>query len=257
MFDEEGADAPVVQPVGHGDRHLGRLGVVDGLVLGQADHPALRLGEQRPVAGRAAPRPGRRPGRRSGDWLRRTAAGGAPVTSPRRALAAGRGHRAARTVCTRWCRPRAGRARWGGHARRPSSRASSKPLDPSSIQRCAAPPQGLVGCAAWAGRPLCRGPVHGGGWTPWNPVRMEGRTAMTEPIVVGVDASAPSRAAAEWAAGDARLRGLPLRVVHIDGADPAGGSPRRCSRWPRGPGAPFSGCAARTVSRTGRGFRGP
>ncbi|MER6372729.1 universal stress protein [Streptomyces mirabilis] len=46
---------------------------------------------------------------------------------------------------------------------------------------------------------------------------------MTEPIVVGVDASAPSRAAAEWAAGDARLRGLPLRVVHIDGADPAGG----------------------------------
>jgi nucleotide-binding universal stress UspA family protein len=46
---------------------------------------------------------------------------------------------------------------------------------------------------------------------------------MTEPIVVGVDASAPSRAAAEWAAGDARLRGLPLRVVHIEGAEPAGG----------------------------------
>lgn len=46
---------------------------------------------------------------------------------------------------------------------------------------------------------------------------------MAEPIVVGVDASAPSRAAAEWAAGDARLRGLPLRVVHIDGAEPAGG----------------------------------
>ncbi|TXS78993.1 MULTISPECIES: universal stress protein [unclassified Streptomyces] len=41
---------------------------------------------------------------------------------------------------------------------------------------------------------------------------------MTEPIVVGVDASAPSRAAAEWAAGDARLRGLPLRVVRIEGA---------------------------------------
>ncbi|MGW1761101.1 universal stress protein [Streptomyces mirabilis] len=46
---------------------------------------------------------------------------------------------------------------------------------------------------------------------------------MTEPIVVGIDASAPSRAAAEWAAGDARLRGLPLRLVHIDGAEPAGG----------------------------------
>ncbi|WP_405834017.1 universal stress protein [Streptomyces sp. NBC_01176] len=41
---------------------------------------------------------------------------------------------------------------------------------------------------------------------------------MTEPIVVGVDGSAPSRAAAEWAAGDARLRGLPLRVVRIEGA---------------------------------------
>ncbi|MCX4418764.1 universal stress protein [Streptomyces mirabilis] len=46
---------------------------------------------------------------------------------------------------------------------------------------------------------------------------------MTEPIVVGVDASAPSRAAAEWAAEDARLRGLPLRVVHIEGAEPVGG----------------------------------
>ena len=46
---------------------------------------------------------------------------------------------------------------------------------------------------------------------------------MTEPIVVGVDASAPSRAAVEWAAEDARLRGLPLRVVGIEGAEPAGG----------------------------------
>ncbi|MCX5181838.1 universal stress protein [Streptomyces sp. NBC_00268] len=46
---------------------------------------------------------------------------------------------------------------------------------------------------------------------------------MTEPIVVGVDASAPSRAAVEWAAEDARLRGLPLRVVRIEGAEPAGG----------------------------------
>lgn len=46
---------------------------------------------------------------------------------------------------------------------------------------------------------------------------------MTEPIVVGVYASAPSRAAAEWAAEDARLRGLPLRVVHIEGAEPVGG----------------------------------
>ncbi|WP_329528698.1 universal stress protein [Streptomyces sp. NBC_01462] len=46
---------------------------------------------------------------------------------------------------------------------------------------------------------------------------------MTEPIVVGVDASAPSRAAAEWAAGDARLRGLPLRVVRIEGVEQAGG----------------------------------
>lgn len=51
VFDEEGADAPVVQSVGHGDRHLGRVRVVAGLVLGQADHLALYLGEQCPVAG--------------------------------------------------------------------------------------------------------------------------------------------------------------------------------------------------------------
>ncbi|MER6441246.1 universal stress protein [Streptomyces sp. NPDC001185] len=45
---------------------------------------------------------------------------------------------------------------------------------------------------------------------------------MTELIVVEADACAPSRAAAEWAAEDARLRGLPLRVVRIEGAEPAG-----------------------------------
>lgn len=47
---------------------------------------------------------------------------------------------------------------------------------------------------------------------------------MTQPIVVGVDASAPSRAAAEWAEDDAELRGVPLRIVHIEGTGPAGGT---------------------------------
>jgi nucleotide-binding universal stress UspA family protein len=34
-------------------------------------------------------------------------------------------------------------------------------------------------------------------------------------IVVGVDGSAPATAAVEWAAGDARRRGLELRIVHV------------------------------------------
>lgn len=38
---------------------------------------------------------------------------------------------------------------------------------------------------------------------------------MVRPIVVGVDGSAGSRAAVDWAVGEASLRGLPLRVVHV------------------------------------------
>ncbi|MEU8246633.1 universal stress protein [Nonomuraea sp. NPDC048916] len=38
---------------------------------------------------------------------------------------------------------------------------------------------------------------------------------MAGPIVVGVDGSAPATAALEWAAADARHRGLPLRIVHV------------------------------------------
>ncbi|MEU7864450.1 universal stress protein [Nonomuraea sp. NPDC049141] len=41
-------------------------------------------------------------------------------------------------------------------------------------------------------------------------------------IVVGVDGSAPATAAAEWAAADARRRGLALRIVHV------------CEQWPHG-----------------------
>ncbi|MBX7432155.1 universal stress protein [Mycobacterium sp. Y57] len=37
----------------------------------------------------------------------------------------------------------------------------------------------------------------------------------TGAIIVGVDASASSRAAVAWAARDAELRGLPLRLVHV------------------------------------------
>jgi nucleotide-binding universal stress UspA family protein len=38
---------------------------------------------------------------------------------------------------------------------------------------------------------------------------------MPRPVIVGLDGSSEGRAAAEWAAREARLRGLPLRVVHV------------------------------------------
>ncbi|MFD4511157.1 universal stress protein [Streptomyces sp. NPDC058457] len=38
---------------------------------------------------------------------------------------------------------------------------------------------------------------------------------MTRTVTVGLDGSAESRAAAEWAAREAELRGLPLKVVHV------------------------------------------
>ncbi|MFG2947127.1 universal stress protein [Streptomyces adustus] len=38
---------------------------------------------------------------------------------------------------------------------------------------------------------------------------------MTRPVTVGLDGSPESRAAAEWAAGEARLLGLPLKLVQV------------------------------------------
>ncbi|MFE1311593.1 universal stress protein [Streptomyces sp. NPDC058755] len=38
---------------------------------------------------------------------------------------------------------------------------------------------------------------------------------MTRPVTVGLDGSPESRAAAEWAAREAVLRGLPLKIVHV------------------------------------------
>jgi nucleotide-binding universal stress UspA family protein len=38
---------------------------------------------------------------------------------------------------------------------------------------------------------------------------------MPRPVIVGLDGSPESRAAAEWAAREAELRGLPLKVVHV------------------------------------------
>lgn len=46
---------------------------------------------------------------------------------------------------------------------------------------------------------------------------------MSHPVVVGIDGSPESRAAGEWAAQEAELRGLPLRLVHAAEA-PAPGS---------------------------------
>ncbi|SBT93393.1 Universal stress protein family protein [Streptomyces sp. DI166] len=44
---------------------------------------------------------------------------------------------------------------------------------------------------------------------------------MEREIITGVDGSAPSRTAAEWAAGEAVLRGVPVRVVHVTCAEAA------------------------------------
>ncbi|MFD7611624.1 universal stress protein [Streptomyces sp. NPDC059828] len=48
---------------------------------------------------------------------------------------------------------------------------------------------------------------------------------MTQPVTVGVDGFPESRAAAEWAAGEALLREAPLRLVHVE------------ERWPTVSGA--------------------
>ena len=57
---------------------------------------------------------------------------------------------------------------------------------------------------------------------------------MSRNVTVGSDGSSESRATAEWAAHETKLRGLPLRLVHVwetppgaHGADPAPGAPRR------------------------------
>lgn len=70
MLDQEGADATVVQSVGHRDGDLGRGRFAADLVLGQADHLLLRLGHQRPVAG-ARRRTGPVGGHRCGTPARR------------------------------------------------------------------------------------------------------------------------------------------------------------------------------------------
>src|SRR4051812_18954957 len=49
---------------------------------------------------------------------------------------------------------------------------------------------------------------------------VEGRAAMTtQPIVVGTDGTESSQAAVDWAAHEAQVRRLPLRIVHAYGWD--------------------------------------
>ncbi|MFI1533135.1 universal stress protein [Streptomyces anandii] len=50
---------------------------------------------------------------------------------------------------------------------------------------------------------------------------------MSRTITVGIDDSPASRAAADWAASEARLRGLPLKIVHVQ--EP---TPRRLAQTP-------------------------
>ncbi|MCZ4602724.1 universal stress protein [Streptomyces sp. Lzd4kr] len=54
---------------------------------------------------------------------------------------------------------------------------------------------------------------------------------MKREIIAGVDRSARSRAAADWAAREALSRGLPLRVVHVASPD----RPDPAERWPYRP----------------------
>ncbi len=64
---------------------------------------------------------------------------------------------------------------------------------------------------------------------------------MERVIIAGVDRSARSRTAADWAAREALLRGLPLRVVHA--------APQPTERWPYRPEAVADHVVAELVDR--------
>lgn len=71
---------------------------------------------------------------------------------------------------------------------------------------------------------------------------------MTRTITIGLDGSAESRAAAEWAAREALLRGLPLRLLHVRRPVP-GPAPEPS---PPGDGTPWSD---RMLRETAEGLR--
>ncbi|MFE7172895.1 universal stress protein [Streptomyces sp. NPDC057616] len=70
---------------------------------------------------------------------------------------------------------------------------------------------------------------------------------MQREIIVGVDRSARSRAAADWGAREALLRGLPLRVVHV--VPPASLDP--VEQWPYHPEAVADHVVAELTGRHG------
>src|SRR5688572_8836980 len=63
----------------------------------------------------------------------------------------------------------------------------------------------------------CRGTVEQRRHGPCGSCRGAGQAkedTMSHPVLAGVDGSAHSAAAADWAAREAALRGVPLRLVH-------------------------------------------
>ncbi|WP_306334095.1 universal stress protein [Streptomyces sp. KL118A] len=84
---------------------------------------------------------------------------------------------------------------------------------------------------------------------------------MQRPVMVGVDESSESHAAAEWAAREALLRGLPLRLVHVTKRNPGGAAAGEARRFRIRRVLDGAEAVARTVaptvSRTSQLLEGP
>ncbi|MFE2645675.1 universal stress protein [Streptomyces nigra] len=101
----------------------------------------------------------------------------------------------------------------------------------ANVPPCPAARHGPPGLRSGPFGPVHTGPGRGdagrGRTTVHRGVR---RHVMGREIITGVDRSARSRAAADWAAREALSRGLPLRVIHVSPSDPPKPAERRSYR---------------------------